>query len=552
MSKRIRFICNNRDIETEKPAGMTVLDFLRRDLRLTGTKEGCREGDCGACTILVGEFSEIEGRLVYRAVNSCLLPLGEIDGKHVITIEGINPERDGYRQTGADTKLPPLSPIQEMFVQENASQCGFCTPGFIVSLTWFFLESPDITVEKAFEAVAGNICRCTGYESIKRAIRKLVDRFAETLSAPHAEVVKARTGRRGVPGDITRGGRSSRTTLLIEAGIIPPYFAKIPERLAGAKQAEQSGAEAVLGPTPQTKQAKREAAAIIAGGTDLYVQKPEYLEEHPVTFISSHPSLSGIEIRDGECRIGAGTPVETLKGSPELIGIIPEMDNYLGLVASAQIRRQATVGGNIINASPIGDLSIMFLALQSECVLADSSAPEADGGDRGVSRRRVPLKDFFLGYKKLDIREGEILESIVFPVPSVDSLFNFEKVSRRTHLDIASVNSAALITLEGDEIEAPTAPRTGSGVEPLIAEASISAGGVAPVPLYLSETSRYLRGKPVTAAVIEQAADIAEGEATPIDDIRGSGEYKRLLLRRLIYAHFIKLFPEQKELEALV
>lgn len=523
MSKRIRFICNNRDTETEKPAGMTVLDFLRRDLRLTGTKEGCREGDCGACTILVGEFSEIEGRVVYRAVNSCLLPLGEIAGKHVVTIEGINPERDAGSETGAQSALPPLNPIQELFVQENASQCGFCTPGFIVSLTWFFLESSEITVEKAFEAVAGNICRCTGYESIKRAIRKLTDRFAETFSIPRDGDVRARTG------------------ILIEAGIIPSYFTGISERLSGIKRTARSESEAALAPGLQSK---RDAAAIIAGGTDLYVQKPDYLEEHPVNFISSQPSLSGIEIGGGECRIGAGTTVETLKASPELIGIIPKMDEYLNLIASAQIRRQATVGGNIINASPIGDLSIMFLALGSECVLADGSANGTDGGDR-----RVPLKDFFLGYKKLDIRKEEILEAVLFPVPSVDSLFNFEKVSRRTHLDIASVNSAALITLEGDEIEAPGSEFS---AERRIAEAFLSAGGVAPVPLYLRGTSRYLRGKPVTAEVIKQAADIADGEASPIDDIRGSSEYKRLLLRRLIYAHFIKLFPEQKELEALV
>lgn len=521
---------------------MTVLDFLRRDLRLTGTKEGCREGDCGACTILVGEFYKIEGRVIYRAVNSCLLPLGEIDGKHVVTIEGINPERDVSSETGTQSALPPLNPIQEMFVQENASQCGFCTPGFIVSLTWFFLESPEITVEKAFEAVAGNICRCTGYESIKRAIRKLTGRFAETLSTPKPVAVHARTG------------------FLIEAGIIPPYFTGIPQRLSGIKRAEQSKSEAALS---LGLQSKREAAAIIAGGTDLYVQKPDYLEEHPVNFISSQPSLSGIEIGDGECRIGAGTPVETLKDSQELIGIIPKMDEYLNLIASAQIRRQATVGGNIINASPIGDLSIMFLALGSECVLADGSATGTDGGDRRVFNRRVPLKDFFLGYKKLDIREEEILESVLFPVPSVDSLFNFEKVSRRTHLDIASVNSAALITLEGDEIKALSRTDTGAGglpatpglefsAERRIAEASLSAGGVAPVPLFLTKTSRHLRGKPVTAEVIKQAADIADGEVSPIDDIRGSSEYKRLLLRRLIYAHFIKLYPEQKELEALV
>jgi xanthine dehydrogenase small subunit len=521
MSKRIRFICNNREVETEKPAGMTVLDFLRRDLRLTGTKEGCREGDCGACTVLVGKLSETEDRIIYRAVNSCLLPLSHIDGKHIVTIEGINPDTG----EGPSPNLPPLNPIQKMFVQENASQCGFCTPGFILSLTWFFLESPKITVEKAFEAVAGNICRCTGYESIKRAIRKLVDRYAETLPTPHAGLVSARTG------------------ILIDAGIIPPYFAGVPERLTGIAGVKQSGAEPALGPGRQVKQ---EAAVIIAGGTDLYVQKPEYLEEHPVMLLSSQPTLSGIEFRDGECRIGAGTPVETLKQSCELTGIIPELDHFLNLVASAQIRRQATVGGNIINASPIGDLSIIFLALGGECVLGPDTATGASsrvGSDERGDGRRVFLKDFFKGYKQLDLRGEEILESVVFPVPSVSSFFNFEKVSRRTHLDIASVNSAVLLTLEGDEIEAP---------ELRIAEASLSAGGVAPVPLYLAETSRYLRGKPITAEVVKEAADRAEGEISPIDDIRGSAEYKRLLLRRLIYAHFIKLFPEHKELEELV
>jgi xanthine dehydrogenase small subunit len=215
-------------------------------------------------------------------------------------------------------------------------------------------------------------------------------------------------------------------------------------------------------------------------------------------------------------------------------------------IASVQIRRRATVGGNLVNASPIGDLAVLCLALGVELSIVrekgragtgpagGGTTPSGGGGNAAAEKRKLALADFFLGYKKLDLRSGEFIETIDFPLPDDASYINFEKVSRRTHLDIASVNSAVRIEAEpGKRSEGVT-----------IKTARLSAGGVAPVPLYLKKTSEGLAGKPVEAGTVLEAAASADGEVSPISDIRGSKTYKRLLLRQLIFVHFITLFPD--------
>jgi xanthine dehydrogenase small subunit len=188
------------------------------------------------------------------------------------------------------------------------------------------------------------------------------------------------------------------------------------------------------------------------------------------------------------------------------------------LIASETVRNMATVAGNIVNASPIGDMSVILLALNAEVTIAGAGL-----------ERSVPLKDFFLSYKKLDLTKEEFVKSIVFDYQTEPILFNFEKVSKRTHLDIASVNSAIRLTMKGQDIS----------------ECYLSAGGVSPVPLFLRKTSEFLSCKPVTSEIVLRANDIMQEEISPISDVRGSVEYKRLLLRQLLLAHFLRLFPER-------
>ena len=493
MKQPITFICNNMKIRTNLPPGTAVLDFLREHEHLTGTKAACREGDCGSCTILVGTLHEDGKRVVYTAMTSCLLPLGDMEGKHIVSIEGLNPDMES---TMADI---PVTPVQRMFVEEGATQCGFCTPGFVISLTYFLLQDRPLSEERGLEAVSGNVCRCTGYGSIQRCIRRLVQEYGPKLD-----------------------GGKDRLAALIAEGIVPDYFREIPERLeslydnAGRKDTAPPVRSETAGP-----EAGGEGYFLVAGGTDLYVQKPEELASGAVRFVSRKTELRGISRQDGRVRIGAGTSMEELKDDPLLHEFIPDFPRYLHLIASTQIRQRATVGGNMVNASPIGDLSVFFLALGAEA-----------GIRSGGGIRQIPLQNFFVSYKKLDLQPGENLEYIDFAVPGFSTGVNFEKVSRRTHLDIASVNSAVRIRTEQH------------GGSRIVRELGLSAGGVAPVPFFLEETVRFCIGKELSVEMVKEAAACADGEVSPISDVRGSAQYKRLLLRQLLFAHFLTLFPD--------
>ena len=472
--KAIHFILNDELVSEVQPPGMVVLDYLRRVRRMTGTKESCREGDCGACMVLLGRIEN--GQLRYQAVNSCLLPISELDGRHLVTIEGLNTDS--------------FNPIQQSFIDESASQCGFCTPGMVVSLTGFYLNSNELSPQQAVAALDGNICRCTGYTSIKRAANVLAKQAEKSLA---------------------ESDDLQRIQLLVDQKILPSYFLTIYDRLLELQKPQQSVAPG--------------ASPFVAGGTDLFVQKPEALLDADLQLLTRDKKLAEIKIENDSCIIGAAVTVEQLQNSPILNDLLPGLRDDLKLVSSTPIRHRATLGGNIINASPIGDLTIIFLALDADLVLDD-----------GAHRRVVSLKDFFLDYKKLDKKENELLEWVQFPIPPKSSLFHFEKVSKRTHLDIASVNSATRLQMDGD----------------VIAEAHLSAGGVAPIPLYLSKTAAFLRGKSISPATVKEAAEIALSEISPISDVRGSAAYKRLLLRHMIFAHFDALFPGRFNKEALL
>ncbi|CAM2068537.1 FAD binding domain-containing protein [Sulfidibacter corallicola] len=469
MTQPIRFILNDRDIETRLPAGMVMLDFIRKQRRLTGTKIGCREGDCGACTVLVGEWND--GAMVYRSMTSCLMPLGNAHGRHIVTIEGLNTD--------------DLTPYQAAMVAEAGTQCGFCTVGFIVSFAGFCLGDAEPNRKNAIAAVDGNICRCTGYKSIERA--------AESIST-----------------QLTNRPEQNRLAWLVENGYLPTYFATLPQRLSAL--------------VAELAQPKQEAThQVVAGGTDLFVQRPEEMAETPLRLVFDHPEFNGITVQRNRCIIGASATAEDLRQSELMNRMFPHMQGYMKLVSSTPIRNMGTVGGNLVNASPIGDLTVFLLANDAHVTL-----------ENGDQLRVVPLRNFYKGYKTLDLQSGEHLRSISFAIPEKGTLFNFEKVSKRTHLDIASVNSAMRLDMNGETIR----------------EAHLSAGGVAPIPFFLAKTREVLVGQPITPELVHAAATTAAAEVSPISDARGTADYKRLLLRQLIYAHFSVVAPEQVELEA--
>lgn len=457
----IKFVLNSNSIQTDVNPSLPLLDFIRKEKYLTGTKEVCKEGDCGACTVLLGELAD--GKIKYKTITSCIYPVGNCQGKHVVTIEGINKHE--------------LLLQQQIFADENASQCGFCTPGFIMSFTFYLLNNTKYSHDGAINAIAGNICRCTGYHSIIRAVDKVIAELKDVNEQDHI-------------------------SYLIEKNVLPKTFSHIENRLKEIKL--------------EQVEANEKSNVFIGGGSDLFVQKPDELLEKDVSFLDQK-HLNYIVENNNHIELGGGTTFEEFKQSEVLRKILPTIERDIDLIASLPIRNSATIGGNLSNASPIGDLTIILLALNSTIILSN-----------GISERELPLSEYYLDYKKLNKYLNEFIKAVWFEVPQNKFYFSFEKVSKRTYLDIASVNSAMLIETDDKKIK----------------NIFISAGGVAPVPKLLNKTNQYLFGKEISIDTIDFSLSITQNEISPISDVRGTAEYKKFLLNQLIKAHFLKLFPE--------
>lgn len=509
----IKFYLNNQPICTGEAPASALLDFVRYHEQLKGTKIGCREGDCGACTVLVGELAADGQAVNYQSMTSCLTPLGNVQGKHVVTVEGIN------------AASGQLTPVQKAIVDEGGSQCGFCTVGFVMSLTGYSLSEKPATEKSTIAAIDGNICRCTGYKSLERAAATLTAQLAERPT-------------------------QNAVAWLSEKQFVPGYFAEIPAKLAAfrtaaatdaaadaAQQSPQSNSNAPLTTPPgghaQSRNGHHNGSfphathPLLGGGTDLLVQRLEELREQPVRLVFDQAGRRGIRHEaSGRVVLGAATTASHLLESELMRGLLPQLPQYLKLVSSTPIRNMGTVAGNFINGSPIGDLTIMFLALGAYITLADPTG----------ATRELALPDLYLGYKKLAKAPEEQVIEISFPTPPPGDFFNFEKVSKRTHLDIASVNSAAWLRVENGLIHA----------------ARVSAGGVGPVPLYLAGTSEFLVGRELSVETVTAANEVLQSEISPISDVRGTADYKRLLLRQLLLAHFLRFAPEKLAVSELI
>lgn len=452
----MQFILNQQTVTVDIPSGITLLDYIRYHKHLKGTKIGCREGDCGACTVLVGTL--VQDKVQYQSLTSCLTPLANVLGKHVVTIEGINAEA--------------LTPVQQAMVDENGTQCGFCTVGFIMSLTGNAFQERKWNQADLIASIDGNICRCTGYKSIERAATKLLP----LLNAPKIDFLKA----------------------AIQENFVPSYFADIPNRLKEIQIPKFEG-----------------NAIFVGGGTDLYVQKHAEMEEtqpHPLT---QNQDFKFIQVKEDIFHLGAATTVSEIANHPAFQSAFSNFNDFIKLISSTQIRNIATLTGNIVNASPIGDLSAFLLALDAQLILENKSTQ---------IQRIISLKDFYTGYKQLAKLEDEFIQSIQFTKPS--RFFNFEKVCKRTHLDIASVNSACQIILQNEQIQT----------------IHLSFGGVFAYPFYAHQTKAFLEGKTLSIPTLQAANEVLQAEIKPISDVRGTEAYKRLLARQLFYAHFVTLF----------
>lgn len=455
---KIAFYINGKATECSVEPQLTALKLIREQLQQTGTREGCNEGDCGACTVLWGR--KIGGQMRYRAVNSCLLPAVRLHNSHLITIEGLK---------SADA----LHPIQQAFLDHNGAQCGFCTPGFIISIFSLLLDCPQFTIEQLNSYLEGNLCRCTGYESIVKAVSSLKG--------------------------ITR------------SELLPVYFTEIEEKLSA--DCAVSDSENYFRPANLSDAlsllADNSDAVLLAGNTDLQPSANYYRRESvKIIDLLDLTELNKIGIENNQLIIGAGASLTDIVQNSLVIKVLPELVKVISQMASNQIRNTATIGGNIANASPVADTVPLLLALEAKIVLACKECS-----------RTVELSDYYLSYKKTLRKKNEIITAIVIPLS--ENRLSFVKAAKRKSVDISTLSSACSLHLEDNKI----------------ARIKIAVGGGGPVPLLLYKTAEYLTGKEIAESIVKQAALIAVSEITPIGDIRGSAEFRKTLLKNQLLIH---------------
>ncbi|MBI3514382.1 MAG: xanthine dehydrogenase small subunit [Proteobacteria bacterium] len=463
MSGRISFLLNGepRSIGDVAPT-TTVLEYLRGAERACGTKEGCAEGDCGACTVVLGEPAGDSIR--YRAINGCIALLPQIDGKLLLTVEGL---ADGAA----------LHPVQDAMVAADASQCGFCTPGFVMALFAFQHGGEAAHADAVHEALAGNLCRCTGYRPIVAA----AERIAGTADQKFAAL---------------------EPTLGAALAALPR------DDLALAHGADRFFAPTSLELLLALRAAYPEAH-LLAGGTDLaLLVTKEYRALERVIAVTRVPELQRVVSDDTTLTVGAAVTY-----TDALLAIErhwPSLGLMIRRLGSRQIRNVGTIGGNLANASPIGDMPPALIALGAAVTLRSLTGA-----------RELALEDFFIDYRRTALRPDEIVEAVRIPLPRAAELFRTDKVSKRWDQDISAVCGAYRITRAGDRVT----------------DARIAFGGMAATPRRAPLCERALIGRPWAEATIEAAVAALDQDFLPIGDWRASADYRRRvagnLLRRL-------------------
>lgn len=469
MRNSIRFLLGR---EMRELAGFapttTVLDYLRGTERRCGTKEGCAEGDCGACTVVVGELQD--GAMRYRAVNSCIQFLGALDGKQLITVEDL-------AQGGE------LHPVQEAIATSNGSQCGFCTPGFVMSLFSAWANGQQLTRVALDDTLSGNLCRCTGYGTIVEAASSLTGRDRNDRFAQDSAVTVERLA-----------GLADGQDVAIEHGGMRFFAPATTERLA----------ELLL---------EHPDATILAGGTDVGLWVTKQHRKLPVIIsVLGIEALRATKLADGVLAFGAGVSLNA--AALALSRHVPELGLLMRRFASAQIRNTGTLCGNIANGSPIGDLPPALIALGAEIVLR-----------KGNRQRVIALQDYFLAYQKQDREPGEFVEAVRVPLPPAGALFRVHKVSKRRDEDISAVCAAHYIEVEDGRVAA----------------VRLAYGGMAATPKRATATEQSLLGQVWGEPAIRMAQDAMAEDFAPISDMRASAAYRMTVATNLLWRSFLEM-----------
>ena len=483
----IRFLHGFEEVSiSEARSDTTVLSYLRNERNLTGTKEGCASGDCGACTVVTAK--QVAGELRYEPINACIATLGSLHGKQLISVEQLREDKP--------------HPVQQAMIDAHGSQCGFCTPGFVMSL--FALYQRRATINGAanltedggaqsghlvHEALGGNLCRCTGYRPIVDAAHRALsydgnDRFEAARDETCHKLASIEAKDDGSPGLSYQNTRYVRPSDAQEVSLLWEEFA---------------------------------VARRMAGGTDLLLEHTQLLRPLPfLVDLKAVPELSVLAVDADRLRIGAA--VTHADAHALLVDEYPELEELYERFGSRQIRSQGTVVGNIANASPIGDWPPVMLALGAKLLLQSAQAT-----------RELPIEDYFLAYKKTALKPGEFIRELRIPRRPPALFLRAYKISKRYEDDISSVCGVFALTTKEQQIE----------------DAKIAFGGMAAVPAKATKTESHLRGTPLSMEVIEGAAQTLAQEFTPISDARASAQYRSAVAANLLHRLAAEFFGEE-------
>lgn len=468
----IQFLLNNRLItEHELDPNLTVLNYLRGQQQRRGTKEGCASGDCGACTVTLGKV--VEGKMHYQAVNSCLTLVSSLQGKQLITVEDL-------KQGGA------LHSVQQAMVDCHGSQCGYCTPGFVMSLFTLQKNSQGWDRHQAEQALAGNLCRCTGYRPIMDAAQQACASSTNDEFSDNAAALVQRLQ-----------ALSSDEVQSIEANGSRCYLPKTVAQLAALYQ-------------------QHPEARLVAGGTDLTLQITQQYKRLPLLIALEQIDELKHCSEDAESfHLGAAASLHHCYQF--LAPHIPAFSDMLERFASLQIRNQGTLGGNIGNASPIGDGAPILLSLNARLVL-----------QQGDNLREVPLDQFFTAYRQTVLQAGEFIRTIIIPKVTLSPNFAAWKVAKRLDDDISAVFAAINLQIE-------------SG---LVVEARLAFGGMAAIPKRALAAEAELLGQPLNLTSIEKACAALGRDFQPLSDFRASADYRLQVARNLLRRYYAQACGE--------
>ena len=466
-------------IETTVPhldTNTTVLEYLREHLCRTGTKEGCASGDCGACTAVVAEV--VDNQLNYQSINTCIAPLMTLHGKQLITVEDL---AEGYR----------LHPVQQAMVDCHGSQCGFCTPGFVMSIFAHCKNARSNDLEDICESLGGNLCRCTGYRPIIEAVRQLSEQSAKDhFSANEEKTMAALCSISALKTELNLCHRNHRFFAPTAASQLARLIDQYPD------------------------------ARLLAGGTDLYLEVTQQLRPlETQIYVGAVAELRQISTTVSHLEIGAAVTYSELQ--PRLVAQYPDLKELLDRLGSRQIRNRGTLGGNIGNASPIGDMPPVLIAVGASLILGN-----ADGS------REIPTEEYFLGYKKTALAPGEFIQSIRIPLPHPSQFFRTYKISKRIEDDISTTCGAFNVTLDGDTVS----------------RVRIAFGGMAEIPKRASACEAAMMGQRWCQATINSAMAALANDFSPISDFRSSSDYRMQVSQNMLR----RLFAEQQHCSGYV